>query len=498
MITPSRMLARVRWTALGVCALWLVACEPGPTADAEATSGTTALEQLQSTDACLQRDLGAPAETRQVTLDQAQTVRFSKGTEVHVPVNAFVFEDGTAPEGPVELRVKECYTLADFLSEGLHTQSGDALLESGGTIHVSAFCEGQELLLRDGVELGLHFASDAATYAGMQTFYGVQTPEGNLDWEPGETRDNAQVTPEFYLKRTGRVLRSVPTANMDQLDSTLLTPEMYYSRLHVGHYMSRFEDYPTHWALLGTELTFNQEFNRLAAEVDLGDPAACQSLADLRGGVCGVDCNITFNAEGAITEVHFEPNDLPRYELAVREVLKKMPRLDMRRMPNIKVRKTYEFGFTTWKILNEEMYREAFAVKHGVNRYERIISATVDEVAGYMLRTGRLGWINCDRFRAIPQDQMTDLIVTSSHSDARLMLAFKNFNGVLQPSRVNARQVFTNVPEHERVTLYGIRYTEEGPEVASMEFNIDGEPVALDSFKPVTLAELDEMMGVRM
>ena len=31
-----------------------------------------------------------------------------------------------------------------------------------------------------------------------------------------------------------------------------------------------------------------------------------------------------------------------------------------------------------------------------------------------------------------------------------------------------------------------------------MEFNIDGEPVALDSFKPVTLAELDEMMGVRM
>ena len=131
---PSRMLAQMRWTTLGVCALWLVACEPAPLADVEATNTTTAQAQLQSTDACLQRDLGAPAETRQVTLDQAQTVRFSKGTEVNVPFNAFVFEDGTAPVGPVELRVKECYTLADFLSQGLHTQSGESLLESGGTI----------------------------------------------------------------------------------------------------------------------------------------------------------------------------------------------------------------------------------------------------------------------------------------------------------------------------------------------------------------------------
>ncbi len=492
---PFRMLAQVRWIALGVCALWLVACEPGPTADAEATSGTTALEQLQSTDACLQRDLGAPAETRQVTLDQAQTVRFSEGTEVHVPVNAFVFEDGTAPEGPVELRVKECYTLADFLSEGLHTQSGDALLESGGTIHVSAFCEGQELQLRDGVELGLNFASAAATYADMQTFYGVEAPDGSMDWIPAESNPRPRRVNQTQSYRSFGV-RMAP--DLMNLDSTLLTPELYDSRLHVGRYMSQYRDYPTHWALLGTTLTFNQEFDRLAAEVDLGDATACQSIADLRGGVCGVDCEITFNAEGAISEVHFASNDLPLYELAVREVLKQMPRLDMRRMPDVKARKTYEFGFTTWKILNEEMYREAFAAKHGINRYETLTTASVSDVKSYMLRTGRLGWINCDRFYSIPQDQKTDLIVTSAQPDARLMLAFKDFNGVMAPEHVNNRLVFGNVPENERVTLYGIRYGENGPEVASLEFNIDGEPLALDSFKPVTLAELDEMMGVRM
>ena len=495
MYPPSRMLAHVRWTALGVCALWLVACEPGPTADAEATGGTTAQAQLQSTDACLQRDLGAPAENRQVTLDQSQTVRFSEGTVVHVPLNAFVFEDGSAPEGPVELRVKECYTLADFLTQGLHTQSGESLLESGGTIHVSAFSNGQELHLRDGVELGLNFASAAASYANMQIFYGVEAPDGSMDWIPAEGNPRPGRVNQTQAYRSPGV-RMVP--DLMNLDSTLLTPELYDSRLHVGRYMSQYEDYSTHWALLGTTLTFNQEFDRLAAEVDLGNATACQSITDLRGGVCGVDCEITFNAEGAISEVHFESNGLPLYELAVREVLKQMPRLDMRRMPDIKARKTYEFGFTTWKILNEEMYREAFAAKHGINRYETLTTASVSDVKRYMLRTGRLGWINCDRFYSIPEEQKTDLIVTSAQPDARLMLAFKDFNGVMAPQQVNNRAVFGNVPENERGTLYGIRYGENGPEVASMEFNIDGEPVALDSFKPVTLAELDEMMGVRM
>lgn len=136
----------------------------------------------------LQTRLSTRAEqTHIIQATEAQQLTASGGTVVIVPPNSFVFEDGTAPKGPVELTIREALTPADWILNGLTTTSGDQILQSGGMFYVDAKADGKALSLAEGARLTVAMPAPRRVDPEMQLFYGEHNAGGNgIDWQSAQ------------------------------------------------------------------------------------------------------------------------------------------------------------------------------------------------------------------------------------------------------------------------------------------------------------------------
>jgi hypothetical protein len=129
---------------------------------------------------------------------QPQTVTAANGTKVVVPAQAFVFEDGTSPEGPVELIVREAFSPSDFITHNLTTTSNGRILQTGGMVYIGAQANGRPLTLADGASLTVALPTQNVD-PNMELFYAEQTADGNVNWQPAgqkfrQTLENPRVT----------------------------------------------------------------------------------------------------------------------------------------------------------------------------------------------------------------------------------------------------------------------------------------------------------------
>ncbi len=106
------------------------------------------------------------------------------GTLIVVPAQAFVFADGTSPEGPVELIVREAYSASDFILHNLTTLSDGKILQTGGMVYLGARSEGRPLQLAEGAALTVALPTSKPDPA-MELFYGQTDSTGSLvNWQP--------------------------------------------------------------------------------------------------------------------------------------------------------------------------------------------------------------------------------------------------------------------------------------------------------------------------
>ena len=111
---------------------------------------------------------------------EENTIRGEKGTEITFPAYAFLCADGSEPGDKIRIELQEFYSRGDLLKADLHTMSVSNILETGGTVHVVAFCGNEEAQLADGMQMTLAFPYKQYK-EGMQTFNGFEEG-GNLDW----------------------------------------------------------------------------------------------------------------------------------------------------------------------------------------------------------------------------------------------------------------------------------------------------------------------------
>ena len=102
------------------------------------------------------------------------------GTNIWIPANAFVNENGEIITGEVTFRMREAYSSLDIIANGLSTLSGEKILETGGMVYMEAESEGQKLQVREGVDLLIEMPTDK-TQEGMQLFTGNLTDDGIVD-----------------------------------------------------------------------------------------------------------------------------------------------------------------------------------------------------------------------------------------------------------------------------------------------------------------------------
>ena len=160
-------------------------------------------EQPFGFDIALERLL-PPPQVFALRADRDTVLQGAGGTLLRIPANSFTDAAGRPVSGPVRVELEEFYSAAAILAAGLHSQSGERLLETGGMIYWSASSAGAELRLAPGAGVTVAFPVQAAR-DGMQLFTGLDRG-GRFDWEVlpnGEARLQRGFQPARYPGGTG-------------------------------------------------------------------------------------------------------------------------------------------------------------------------------------------------------------------------------------------------------------------------------------------------------
>jgi len=139
-------------------------------------------------------------------------------TVLQTPKGALLkIRKGTFAE-PVELEVREAYTMADILLAGLTTESNGRPLRSGGMIYVGAKGGKEGSLMQPiGVAIPAAFVDTA-----MQVFKG-EAKDGSMNWNPVDTLTQ---TPQIAMIEQGRQLFQQQCATCHDLNKNLTGPAL--------------------------------------------------------------------------------------------------------------------------------------------------------------------------------------------------------------------------------------------------------------------------------
>lgn len=134
--------------------------------------------------AALQKRLTANSEQKiMIQPDREQQITAARGTVIAIPAQSFVFDDGSSPTGPIEITVKEAYAPSDWISFDLSTTSNGHVLQTGGMVYIDAQSGGKQLSMADGAAITVAIPAGKID-PGMELFYGKQTENGDLNWQP--------------------------------------------------------------------------------------------------------------------------------------------------------------------------------------------------------------------------------------------------------------------------------------------------------------------------
>ena len=129
---------------------------------------------------------GSPKQGFIINLDEETTINGKEGSTIIIPQDAFIFEDGTSPDGPIKVEIIESFNFNSFAKNGLSCNSGDQILESGGMMKITATSGGKDLNIRDGKDLAVSYPTTTIK-KDMQLFYAEPQATGASNWIVAES-----------------------------------------------------------------------------------------------------------------------------------------------------------------------------------------------------------------------------------------------------------------------------------------------------------------------
>lgn len=365
------------------------------------------------------------------------------GTRLKMAANSLVNEaTGEAIKGKVRIRLQEFYDAGDFLKASLSTQSGNELLETGGTIFVEAYAGKQRCQLKPGTTMEISFPyeeekQDMALYLG-------QWENDEIDWVL-----NTQQETENETESRNTVYRVVE--EMPYYPGGEKALKQYIST----HLETSFEEIegPLDGTIY-TELTINNSGRPQDIKVIRGvDPIVDQALISIiekmpdwsPGYQNGQPVNAIY-----VLPVHvMKPDDW--------EPGQPMSEKDMAAAQLNKIKKKDGVGFAS--------------------------------VTAYVLNTTSLGWINCDRMYQYSGPR-ADLLAKFEHEQVDLNMIFHDLNSVLNARRKGKKLVFKNIPLNMDVTVIAMKFENNQYYMAKHEHISTSRKLPVFEFEAVTAREL--------
>lgn len=398
------------------------------------------------------------------TADSDTVLTCLQGTKIYLPKNCFS-SDNYNPDVPVEIEITECYQLSDFISQGLTTLSGDALLETGGMINIRIHQKENDLACETGQEYAVLFPKGDMPKESMHTFYGERNASGAITWESKEVIEqdaSESISPELItrckFKQTTRA-------------ASIGDEEVVWKLKETGAYVPDYID---------RNIQLSQKMIDDFCELDLHPYYQVQ-----------------YHKNGAVRDIKIKRSATKEYDKVICDFIRNMPQVDMSTMPKSYPNAYYTLGFRASESMSydNESYKKKFVSKYAAFRNQVVTEIDNAELNYYVLTASKFGWINCDRFWNT-DDEKIDYLVEIENKDAvNLNLVFSDINSIMPATKIGDKYVFKNVPVGRDVKLVCIGYDGESATLAIEKTRISTNKFKLSGFRSFKLSELEKELN---
>lgn len=406
----------------------------------------------------------------EVNANQEILFEGAKGTKVYIPANSLVFEDGTRPTSPVIIQLKEFYGFTDLISESLTTKSESSLIESGGTVHITAFSEGKLLKMKAGEQFALYFPREGLK-EGMELFYGNRDANGNMNWTVPEVRDSSFGADQMSSQQTN-------SAN---------TSGMTSPTVRILDYTTSLANIDLRWELANSDQNVFDYFNdNFTGPSDvLSNLCALNATAELE---------LTLTEAGKVKEIYFVGHSLGELNHYITSFFKNMPNIEMSTMSPYATNTKLRISIGAMINYNDDNFKESFENRYRDFKNKAFTKVDQSELEYYILAASEFGWINCDRFIRSEEEKVNFIVKSSAPNNTKVMLAFLDINSMLQSTVRDGQAVFSNIPKNEAVKVIGLSVSKQQPLMAQFQTVTGDQTVDLHAYKPFSINDLSMLL----
>ncbi|HRG90529.1 MAG TPA: energy transducer TonB [Chitinophagales bacterium] len=354
------------------------------------------------------------------------------GTRVSVSPNSFTFKDGREVNTDIDIELKECYTTGEMLEENLTTTFGNQAMESKVAVYVSATCNGEEVLLKEGEEINIDFPFTLSEGDGYNFYYG--TPLNNyMNWLPaGEIEEPGKPAKTQVAK-----------------------PEFSYKGYNLGNYLLAQLEYPE-----------DAKRNELSSNVEV------TFTVDKSGKVRDVNCGSAYKTfrDEIITTLEAMP--------------KWKPATYGKRKINALVKLNVDFNLRR---------KKQVIVDFSDNNVIAIVNDKTDSKNGSRTcsrQFDKLGWIACNRLVETSGSKADVVIRDDADSDVRIVL--KDKNTIVRGDNCVGYSRFDDLKAGQQVYVVAVRYNKGEMYYALHAVTLDKQTVLSLNWIKTTEDEFEE------
>ena len=369
-------------------------------------------------------------------------LRATEGTTLTVPADCFETEMGNILRGDVRLEIKEFLKTSDMILANLVTQSDEKYLETGGMIHLNATdMNGNPVKIRSDKDIKITLPR-APKSEDKQLFYGNPQTNGSINWTLAKPRVDSFTAPVYTI--------------VDQ------SPEFPNGQAALFRYIQQRLVYP-----------------KVARENEIEGT---------------VYVNFTVSTNGSIYNVKVRRGIGGGCNEEAARIVKSMPRWKPGRSGGVRVPVQYtlpvRFRLDDKNIPTRDSLTEfktdSLSFAQDSAHLDKLLE--MDDAQEYIMRTQRLGWINCDRFWDLQNTQRTDLVVWNNKSDAEIRLVFKNYRSIIAAwSNTEKKAHFAGVPIGQPVFIVAT-----SPEGGKFNVSVTETVISKDQSATIELKEVDK------
>lgn len=410
------------------------------------------------------------------------------GTTVWIPSDVFVHADGRTAKGDIQLELREAYSYADMISQGLSTHAGASMLETGGMVYLEAKIGDEKLQIREGGELVVSMPT-GEQLPGMQLFTGETDANGNLlDWTP---------TGQGFKTNKIATLRIADPPAMPEIRTGLTLFKYDLSGEPVAPSKPRAPIYPSKPKRESVQINpgFFKKMVMGSKKIEAREEAIYAK-----------------KVEQYETRLERYPALKAAHEIEMEAYAEKMAQYQEAKL-------AYEAGLKAqWQAHQErqrEKYKDAYKVaevkfRRTLAAYEAYkakkiaaYEAAVEQgpmdqrsLKNYFFAVNKMGWINCDRFYNLAAADKEELLVMDNdEQEEMIFVLFTDLRSALRTSKREGFYKTRSVPKGANAKVIGLKVKDGQPLLAVKEITV-GELDHIElEYEPRRLSEIRATMA---